>query len=74
MTRHQRILAWVRADAQRMKDEATLTKVAAWITGTPRPHLDVAKVYAAVQAHVAAYGTAGNPSFSQRMGFVPFPK
>jgi hypothetical protein len=32
MSRRHRILAWVKADAQRMKDEAVLAKVTARIT------------------------------------------
>lgn len=37
MSRRGRILAWVKTDAQRLKDEAALAKVTARITAGTRP-------------------------------------
>lgn len=57
MSRRHRILAWVKTDAQRMKDDA-LAKVTARITTSFSAYM---------------YGTAMRPSFSQRMGLKPYP-
>lgn len=47
MSRRHRILAWVKTDAQRMKDEAILAKVTARIMRTQRPNLSASQVWSA---------------------------